>query len=62
MTQLYAATEPERAIARHDHVRVPDGRIGEVIGFYREADEPMLVLFISGNSQRFGRTDLRLIV
>ena len=40
-----AAPDDVRALARHDRVRVPDGRIGEVIGFYRADDEPMLVLF-----------------
>jgi hypothetical protein len=51
-----------RRIKRYDHVRVPDGRIGQVIGFYRDAeDEPMLVRFVSGDSQRYGRADLRLI-
>jgi hypothetical protein len=50
------------ALARHDHVRVPDGRIGEVIGFYREDDEPMLVLFGSGDTRRYGRADLRLMI
>ena len=46
-------------VGRHDRVRVPDGRNGEVIGFYRdEAVEHMLVLFDSGGSRRYLRTDL----
>ena len=65
MTTLHAATETAtedvQALACHDHVRVPDGRIGEVVGFYRDSDEPMLVLFISGDTQRYGRADLRLV-
>jgi hypothetical protein len=58
---LNAANEDLRILSRHARVRVPDGRIGEVIGFYREEDEPVLVLFVSGDSQRYGRADLRLI-
>ncbi len=50
-----------RAIARHDRVRVPDGRIGEVIGFYREDNEPMLVLLDEG-ARRYLRANLRLVV
>ena len=51
-----------RPLVRYDHVRVPDGRIGEVIGFYREDDEPMLVLFVGGDSRRYSRADLRLVI
>lgn len=53
------AVENTRPIARHDRVRVPDGRIGEVIGFYRADDLPMLVGFARGDSQRYSRADLR---
>jgi hypothetical protein len=42
----------------HDRVRVPDGRNGEVIGFYRDEVEEMLVLFDTGGSQRYLRSDL----
>ena len=59
---VLAAPQELRTVARHDHVRVPDGRIGEVIGFYRDEDEPILVLFISGDTKRFRRADLRLII
>jgi hypothetical protein len=58
-----AAPEDLRALARSDHVRVPDGRIGEVVGFYRGEDEPvMLVVFCSGDTNRYCREDLRLII
>jgi len=40
-------------IAYHDRVRVPDGRAGEVIGFYRRKDESALVLFSCGESDQF---------
>jgi hypothetical protein len=56
-----AVPDELRALARHDRVRVPDGRIGEVVGFYREEDEPILVLFKSGDTKRYRRADLRLI-
>jgi hypothetical protein len=43
----------------HDRVRVPDGRNGEVIGFYRdEVVEHMLVRFDTGGSRRYLRADL----
>lgn len=62
MRRFEAAPENVRAIARLDHVRVPDGRIGEVVGFYRGDDEPvMLVVFCSGETQRYCRADLRLV-
>jgi hypothetical protein len=47
---LFLVPEP---IDTHDRVRVPDGRIGEVIGFYRRADETVLVQFASGLSDEF---------
>ena len=43
----------------HDRVRVPDGRVGEVIGFYRRQDESIVVLFSSGRSDEFLATDVR---
>ena len=42
----------------HDRVRVPDGRTGEVIGFYRDEVEQMLVLFDTGGSERYLRAEL----
>jgi hypothetical protein len=47
------------AIDAHDRVRVPDGRIGEVIGFYRRQHETVVVLFSSGKSDEFLTTDVR---
>jgi hypothetical protein len=46
------------AVTCHDRVRVPDGRIGEVIGFYRRQDESMLVWFPSGQSVEFLAPDV----
>lgn len=53
-------TDPP-AVARHNRVRVPDGRLGEVIGFYRTKDEHMLVLLDTGGSKRYPRAALRLL-
>ena len=47
------------AIEAHDRVRVPDGRIGEVIGFYRREYESVVVLFASGRSSEFLTTEVR---
>jgi hypothetical protein len=51
---LYAhpLVRPE-AIEARDSVRVPDGRIGEVIGFYRREHESVVVLFACGRSSEF---------
>ncbi|MGZ4415454.1 MAG: hypothetical protein ACXVRZ_13930 [Gaiellaceae bacterium] len=32
---------------------MPDGRVGEVIGFYRRKDESVIVRFSSGESDQF---------
>ena len=62
MRRFEVVPENPRAFARLDHVRVPDGRIGEVVGFYRRDDEPvMLVVFCSGATDRYRRADLRLV-
>jgi hypothetical protein len=56
--------EPPRSIppepALHDHVRVPDGREGDVIGFYRRTYESVLVLFAAGDSQEFFAADVEV--
>lgn len=46
------------SIDHHDRVRVPDGRIGEVIGFYRRQHESVVVLFSCGNSYEFLTSDV----
>lgn len=55
---MHSDLAPERFDA-HDRVRVPDGRIGEVIGFYRRQHESVVVLFSSGRSDEFLTTDVR---
>jgi hypothetical protein len=47
-------------IDAHDRVRVPDGRIGEVIGFYRRQHESVVVLFATGISDEFLTSDVKL--
>jgi hypothetical protein len=42
----------------HDRVRVPDGRVGEVIGFYRRQHESVVVLFASGRTAEFLTIDV----
>ena len=46
-------------IDAHDRVRVPDGRIGEVIGFYRRQNESVVVLFSTGRSDEFLTSDVK---
>ena len=46
-------------IDAHDRVRVPDGRVGEVIGFYRRQHESVVVLFSSGSSAEFLTSEVR---
>jgi hypothetical protein len=55
MSALLAASPrfEEPQIVNHDRVRVPDGRIGEVVGFYRREDEWAVVSFSSGMSAEF---------
>jgi len=43
-----ALIRPE-VIETHDQVRVPDGRVGEVIGFYRREHESVVVQFAGGS-------------
>jgi hypothetical protein len=46
-------------IAPHDRVRVPDGRVGEVIGFYRGEIETVVVRLGAGKIGQFVPGDLR---
>ena len=45
---------------RRRYARVPDGRIGKVIGYYRREHESVLVRFASGASAEFPRADVEL--
>ena len=61
MTLLAAYAPPAPnvvAIAVRDRVRVPDGRVGRVIGFYRGDDETVLVQLDAGDSERYILTDV----
>jgi hypothetical protein len=44
---------PESEPALHARVRAPNGREGEVIGFYRRSAESVLVRFAAGDAQEF---------
>jgi hypothetical protein len=46
------------AIEARDTVRVPDGRVGEVVGFYRREHESVVVKFASGLTGEFLTTDV----
>ena len=48
-------------ITCHDRVRVPDGRIGEITGFYRRTIESVLVSFSAGHSEEFALTDVEAL-
>ena len=43
-------------------VRVPDGRIGKVIGFYRRENDSVLVRFGSGETAEFLTPEVELLV
>jgi hypothetical protein len=46
------------SIDANDCVRVPDGRVGKVIGFYCRQHETVVVLFPSGGSSEFLTSDV----
>jgi hypothetical protein len=51
---------PVDDIALHTRVRVPNGRIGNVIGYYRGPEESVVVLYERGDSGAFPARDLTL--
>jgi len=51
----------KRCVAYRDRVRVPDGRIGAVVGFYRRAEEVVLVSFSAGTSVEFLVTEVEAL-
>lgn len=53
-----APLEAAEAIDLHDRVRVPDGRVGKVIGFYRRAQVTVCVLFETGDTAQFVQAQL----
>ena len=52
-------TQPELAL--HDRVRVPDGRQGDVVGFYRHEQELVLVSFSASDAAKFRASDVELV-
>jgi hypothetical protein len=65
MTGLIAAktTTPKTPrIAQYDLVRIPGGRIGSVLGFYRRAHAESALVWLSANeSAEFLTTELALV-
>ena len=49
---------PADDIALHARVRVPNGRIGNVIGFYRGPQETVVVRYDGGESGAYPADDL----
>jgi hypothetical protein len=47
-------------IALHARVRVPNGRVGNVIGYYRGPEESVVVRYDGGDSGAFPARDLTL--
>ena len=58
MNQLVASPP----LAVHDRVRVSGGRVGEVIGFYRNDDDLVLIRFEDGESRPYARADVCLLI
>jgi hypothetical protein len=48
-------------LALHDRVQVPDGREGDVAGFYRLEDELVLVSFSAYDAAKFRASDVELL-
>jgi hypothetical protein len=43
------------------YVRVPDGRVGKVIGFYRRETESVLVRFACGETTEFPTPEVEIL-
>jgi hypothetical protein len=62
MAAATAFPQPTRVDVRcRDRVRVPDGRAGEVVGFYRTRCEMALVRFEDGETRKFVLSELQLV-
>jgi hypothetical protein len=53
------AFEPKREIVPHDRVAVPDGRIGNVVGFYCNPPLSVLVMLDSGDTAEYAPEGLQ---
>ena len=54
-------SSPRMDIRFHDRVQVPDGRTGEIVGFYRTKTEMALVRLADGESCKFVLSELELV-
>ena len=53
------STQPELTL--HDRVVTPDGREGEVVGFYRSEDKSVLVSFSAYDTGKYRASDVGLL-
>jgi hypothetical protein len=45
----------------NEAVRAPDGRVGTVIGFYRNVPEMVVVRFAPGDTEKFPTTEVERV-
>jgi hypothetical protein len=58
-----AAEAQQLKLMLHDHVVVPDGREGVVVGFYHCEEESVLVAFsLYGAAAKFSASDVELLI
>jgi hypothetical protein len=48
-------------LACGNYVRAPDGRVGRVVGFYKRAEESVVVKFASGASAEYSTAEIELL-
>ena len=65
MTSLLGTNAPideeSPRVGYHDRVQVPDGRIGNVVGFYKRTVESVLISFEPGVSGEFLMTEVKAL-
>ena len=53
---------PQLSLMLHDHVVVPDGREGVVVGFYHCEEESVLVAFSMYDAAKYNASDVELLI
>jgi hypothetical protein len=56
-----AAATTQRELTLHDRVVTPDGREGEVVGFYRSEEKSVLVSFSACDTGKYRASDVGLL-
>ena len=56
-----ASVTTERELTLHDRVVTPDGREGEVVGFFRSEEKSVLVSFSASDTGKYRATDVGLL-